>query len=554
MRALLSVSDKTGITELAKRLTELGWEIVASGGTSEVLLRAGIPHLTVEEVTGAAEFLDGRVKTLHPVIHGAILADRSNQAHLEELAHRGITPIDLVVCNLYPFRAEPSIEMIDIGGPTMLRAAAKNYLHVAVVVNPDDYGWLLEELARGGLSEDTRRRLARAAYAHTAAYDAAIVSWFDSGGAGGEGLLLPPTIHLALEKTKGTLRYGENPHQQGALYKIQGTTGWWESVVQLAGKEMSYLNYFDAEAAWRLVWELTYSLALMEGPLEQGEGMAQSPAVAVIIKHANAAGTGVAEDLATAYRRALECDPISAFGGVVALNRSVTPPVAEAIVEGPQADVIVAPSFDAASVDRLVSKRKATRLVEATIPYPIGIDQGSYLEGNNPSVVVPSGVSSSFALLPGGGRLGYRSIDGGFLVQELDSYKSKRASWTVATKLSPTKEQWKDLELAWMVCARTTSNAIVIARDGQTVGVGAGQQSRVEAAEIAVKKAASRAVGGVAASDAFFPFSDGLLVLAEAGVRAVIQPGGSVRDAEVIAAADERGVAMVMTHERHFRH
>jgi len=559
MRALLSVSDKTGIVELAKRLTELGWEIVASGGTSEALLRAGISHLSVEEVTGAAEFLNGRVKTLHPAIHGAILADRSNQAHVQELVDRGITPIDLVVCNLYPFRSAPSIEMIDIGGPTMLRAAAKNYQHVAVVVNPEDYGWLIEELAGQGLSEDARRQLARAAFAHTAAYDAAIVSWFDNGGAGGESLLLPPTIHLSLERAKGSLRYGENPHQQGAVYKVQGSTGWWESVVQLAGKEMSYLNYFDAEAAWRLVWELTASRTLMEGTLEQEGDMAPSPAVAVIIKHANAAGTGVAVDLSTAYRRALECDPISAFGGVVALNGPVTASVAEAVVEGPQADVIVAPSFDAAAVSRLASKRKATRLIEAATPYPFTIGQehtskGISLRDDSAADRTSHAGHSTSALLPGGARLGYRSIDGGFLVQELDSYKSKRSSWTVSTKLSPTREQWQDLELAWMVCARTTSNAIVIARDGQTVGVGAGQQSRVEAAEIAVKKAAGRALGGVAASDAFFPFSDGLLVLADAGVRAVIQPGGSIRDAEVVAAADERGIAMVMTHERHFRH
>lgn len=506
MRALLSVYDKTGLVALANGLRELGWELVASGGTASALGGAGIDHREVAELTGAAEMLDGRVKTLHPTIHGGILADRSKPEHLADLAERDIGPIDLVVCNLYPFGANPSIEMIDVGGPTMVRAAAKNHAHVGVVVDPADYDRVLAELrSSGGLAPDTRRRLARAAFAHTAAYDAAIVAWFDTGGAGGEADLLPPTLHLSLERA-AELRYGENPHQRGARYRSAATTSWWDGVVQHGGTALSYLNLFDADAAWRLVGELP----------RPGE------AAVVIVKHANPCGAAVAGGLAAAYRAALDCDPISAFGGIVALGGTCTAEVAAAVADGPQADVIIAPAYEDDAVATLAQRRKATRLLEAP-----------------PHVQAP---------------LHVRTLGDGYLVQEADVLHTTRSEWQVATKAVPTEELWRDIELAWLVCARTSSNAIVVAAGGRALGVGAGQQSRVEAADIAVRKAGERARGGAAASDAFFPFRDGLDVLARSGVAAVVQPGGSVRDGEVVAAADEHGIAMVLTGERHFRH
>jgi phosphoribosylaminoimidazolecarboxamide formyltransferase/IMP cyclohydrolase len=506
MRALISVYDKTGLTELASGLVGLGWEIVASGNTARALADASVAHQEVAAVTGAPEMLGGRVKTLHPTIAGGILADRSKPEHLADLAAQGIDPIDLVVCNLYPFSSDPSIELIDVGGPTMVRAAAKNHAHVGVIVDPAEYGPVLEELrGAGSLSHDTRRRLARAAFAHTAAYDAAIVEWFDAQGAGGSPDLLPPTLHLALRRA-GELRYGENPHQVGARYRVEGKPSWWDGVVQHGGTALSYLNLFDADAAWRLVQELS-----------GGAGTAVA-----IIKHANPCGVAVAGDLAEAYRLALACDPVSAFGGVVALGGPCTEAVARTVAEGPQADVIVAPAWEPAAVDVLVARRKATRLLEAP-PHT-------------------------------GAKLELRSLGGSYLVQDADRFDTTRSEWQVATKAAPTAAQWRDLELAWRVCARTSSNAIVVVAGGQAVGIGAGQQSRVEAAEIAVRKAGERAAGAVAASDAFFPFRDGIDVLASAGVAAVIQPGGSVRDGEMAAAADEHAMAMVLTGERHFRH
>ena len=506
MRALLSVYDKTGLEDLARGLVDLGWELVSSGGTSRALAEAGVDHLEVARVTGAPEMLGGRVKTLHPAIHGGILADRSKPEHLADLEAQGIGPIDLVVCNLYPFSSDPSVELIDVGGPTMVRAAAKNHAHVGVVVDPADYGPVLDELrTRGSLGDDTRRRLARAAFAHTAAYDAAIVAWFDQGGAGGAVVQAPPTLHLTLERAQ-ELRYGENPHQQGARYRVPGAPTWWDGVVQHGGSALSYLNLFDTDAAWRLVAEMARG----------GE------AAVAIIKHANPCGAALAGNLTDAYRAALACDPVSAFGGVVALNGRCTEAVAAALAEGPQSDVVVASGWDAGAIDTLIARRKATRLLEAP-PY----------------------TSSALEI---------RSLGGSVLVQEPDRVGAERAEWKVAGALAPTEAQWRDLELAWVLCARTSSNAIVVVHDGQAFGVGAGQQSRVEAAEIAVRKAAGRAAGGVAASDAFFPFRDGLDVLADAGITAVVQPGGSMRDAEVVAAADERGVAIVLTGERHFRH
>ncbi|MCU1451017.1 MAG: phosphoribosylaminoimidazolecarboxamide formyltransferase/IMP cyclohydrolase, partial [Acidimicrobiales bacterium] len=390
----------------------------------------------------------------------------------------------------------PSIEMIDVGGPTMVRAAAKNHAHVGVVVDPGDYGQVLEELrADGSLSAETRRRLARAAFAHTAAYDAAIVTWFD------EGEILPPSIHLALDRAQ-EVRYGENPHQQAARYREVGQSGWWDSMTQHGGKELSYLNLYDTEAAWRLVHDL-----------------GDSPAVA-IIKHANPCGAAVADDITTAYVRAHECDPVSAFGGIVAANRPVTLAMAEAL-SPVFTEVVVAPGYQPGALEVLTAK-KNLRVLEAPAPS------------------VP--------------RFDLRSIDAGLLVQEPDHFVSAPADWRVATKAQPTEEQRRDLELAWRLCGWVKSNAIVFVKDGQAVGIGAGQQNRVDSVRIAARKADGRAAGGACASDAFFPFRDNIDEISEAGVLTVVQPGGSLRDEEVVAAADEHGIAMVFTGERHFRH
>jgi phosphoribosylaminoimidazolecarboxamide formyltransferase/IMP cyclohydrolase len=516
MRALLSVYDKTGLERFAIGLRRLGIEIIASGGTAKFLAAAGIDHTDVAEITKVPEMLDGRVKTLHPAIHAGILADRSIQSHLQDLAAQDITAIDIVVCNLYPFEAHPSVETMDIGGPTMIRAAAKNCSHVAVIVDPSEYGPVLEELGRDGVVSDfTRRRLARAAFAHTAAHDAAIVAWMDqtSGAEKDPDNSLPPTLHVVLERAR-ELRYGENPHQRAAHYRARGNPpGWWEHAVQHGGRELSYLNLLDAEAAWQLAHELV-------GPdgLSYGNGLC----AAAIVKHTNPCGAAVADDLATALERALDGDRVSAFGGIVALSGPVDGALADQIVAGPLADVLIAPAFEDAALARFAEKRKNMRVIAA--PPPSRLD------------------------------LSLRQTDGGFLVQERDSFRSLPETWQVATKRSPTDREWRDLELAWRVCGLTSSNAIVLAYGGQVVGVGCGQQNRVDAARIAGSKAAGRAQGGAGASDAFFPFRDGLDAVIDVGVTAVVQPGGSVRDQEVVAAADERGISMVLTFERHFRH
>jgi phosphoribosylaminoimidazolecarboxamide formyltransferase / IMP cyclohydrolase len=500
VRALLSVYDKTGLVPLARALVQLGWELASSGGTSRALRDEGIPHTEVEQITGAPEMLGGRVKTLHPRIHGGILADRSKADHLSDLEANGIEPIDLVVCNLYPFTDSPSIEMIDVGGPTMVRAAAKNWAHVGVVVDPDDYEVVLDELrSHGALSDGTRRRLARTAFAHTAAYDAAIVRWLDLTNDDP----LAPTVHFALERAQ-ELRYGENPHQRAARYREVGATSWWDAAVQHSGIALSYLNLFDAEAAWRLVHDL-----------------GTEPA-AVIVKHANPCGAAIATDIASAYERAFECDPMSAFGGIVALNRPVDEALATEMVGNPKADVLIAPQYEPAALELFAGKRKNMRVLEAPAP--------------------------------GRDRLDLRQISGGFLVQEAHRFDAVRDDWRVVTKVAPTDEQWRDIELAWRICAYVKSNAIVLVAGGMAVGIGAGQQNRVDPGELAARKAAGRAKGGAGASDAFFPFRDGLDVVVAAGVAAVVQPGGSMRDDEVIAAADEHGIAMVLTGERHFLH
>jgi phosphoribosylaminoimidazolecarboxamide formyltransferase/IMP cyclohydrolase len=432
------------------------------------------------------------------------------------MATHGIVPIDLVAVNLYPFSSDPSIELIDIGGPAMVRAAAKNHEHVTVLVDPADYLPTLAEMRtaadrRPALA--TRRRLARAAFAHTAAYDRGIVAWFDSVegdvhpptpaeslGHHHEHAELPATLELTATRAQ-VLRYGENPHQHGARYSFAGESCW-DVAVQHGGKEMSYLNVYDSDAAWRLLWSL-----------------GDQPA-AVVIKHANPCGVAVADDVTTAYARAHECDPVSAFGGIVAVNRNVTHAMAEAL--GPVfTEVLIAPGFDDDALLVLLEKRNL-RVLSAPPPAPAAFE--------------------------------VRSIEGGLLVQSPDVVNLDRIAWQVATRRAPTEAEWVDLELAWKVAARVTSNTIVLVKDGQAVGIGAGQQNRRDAGRIAAEKADGRAVGGACASDAFFPFRDGLDAAAEAGATAVIQPGGSIRDEEVIAAADEAGMAMVFTGERHFKH
>ena len=513
MRALLSVWDKTGLVAFARGLSDLGVELIASGGTAKALDGAGVAHLDVEDVTGFPEMLDGRVKTLHPRIHAGILADRDRPEHVATLVEHDITPIDLVVSNLYPFTSDPSIELIDIGGPAMVRAAAKNYRHVGVLTSPLQYEKVLDEIVRTGtLAQTTRHALARAAFAHTAGYDAAIVQWLDRGGEKDDAMTvtrsdLPETLHLTLERAEIT-RYGENPHQSGARYRFAGTTPWWDGVTKHAGRALSYLNLFDADAAWRLVHELR-----VDAP--------ERSAVA-IIKHANASGAALGSSLGEAFSKALAADPQSAFGGVVAIGGEVDVELATLIAAGPQADVVIAAGFSEEALAALVARRKATRLLSAPAPEPLG--------------------------------LSVRTFGDSALVQNADELVVPVSEWRCVTSAAPTAQQLQDLVVAWRVCARTTSNAIVIAKDGVAVGVGAGQQSRVVAAGIAAAKAGDAARGAAAASDAFFPFADGLESLTDAGVTSVVQPGGSVRDAEVINAANKAGIVMMLTGERHFRH
>jgi phosphoribosylaminoimidazolecarboxamide formyltransferase / IMP cyclohydrolase len=513
MRALLSVWDKTGLVDFATSLVALDVELIASGGTASALADAGVAHQDVADVTGFPEMLGGRVKTLHPRIHGGILADRSKAEHMAALQDNDIEPIDLVVCNLYPFSSDPSVELIDIGGPAMVRAAAKNHQHVGVLTSPSQYDAVLEELkATGSLGNATRHQLARAAFAHTAAYDAQIVRWLDGGGVIGDApsaidAVVPPTLHLTLERAD-VVRYGENPHQIGARYRRAGTTPWWDGVLQHAGSALSYLNLFDADAAWRLVHELN----------DDFPGFAS----VAIMKHANASGAALGSSLSDAFAKALAADPQSAFGGVVAIDGVVDTALAELIAEGPQADVIIASSFEEDAITLLVKRRKATRLLSAPTPEPLGQS--------------------------------VRTFGDTALVQNADELLAPIQEWRTVTEAQPSAQQLQDLMVAWRVCARTTSNAIVLVRDGVAVGVGAGQQSRVVAAGIATTKAGDFAQGAAAASDAFFPFADGLDSLTSAGVTSVVQPGGSVRDQEIIDAANAANIVMMLTGERHFRH
>jgi phosphoribosylaminoimidazolecarboxamide formyltransferase/IMP cyclohydrolase len=525
-RALLTVSDKTGLVEFARALHEAGAELVSTGGTAALLRGAGLPVRDVAELTGQPEILDGRVKTLHPRLAAGVLFRRGDPRHETELAAAGGLPIDLVCVNLYPFEAtarragvglEELIETIDIGGPTLVRAAAKNWAHVAVVVDPSQYGPLVEELsATGGLSRATRWRLARAAFTRTAAYDGAIATHL--GGLPDEPDLppdpFPSVLFVPLVKCKA-LRYGENPHQRAALYTELGAPGAgggrlgtaFRSAASLQGKELSYTNLLDLDAAWGLVRDF------------------EQPA-AVVVKHTNPCGAAVGRSAAEAIALARDVDPESAFGGIVGVNRPLDADAADAVAAW-FVEAVVAPSVTAEARARLAGK-KGLRVVEA--------QAGGPAHGAPPAWSV-------------------RSIDGAVLVQEADAGRRVRAAeGRVVTRRAPTPDELAALDFAWTCVAHVKSNAIVFAGKDRLLAVGAGQMSRVDAAKVAVAKARLSLAGSAAASDAFFPFPDGLETVAGAGATAVIQPGGSVRDAEVIAAADARGVAMVFTGQRHFRH
>ncbi|MFZ1916789.1 MAG: bifunctional phosphoribosylaminoimidazolecarboxamide formyltransferase/IMP cyclohydrolase [Terriglobales bacterium] len=513
-RAILSVTDKTGLVEFARKLAGLGVELVSTGGTAKLLRDSGIAVKDISELTGFPEMLDGRVKTLHPKVHGGILHRRENAAHREAVAEHGIPAIDMVVVNLYAFEktaAKPGvyfdevIENIDIGGPSMIRSAAKNFQDVAVVTSPADYGAIAEEMERSGgaLSKETKWRLAQKAFATTAAYDSAIASTLERiSAAGGYELAprtnFPDTLRLSFRKQMD-LRYGENPHQKAAMYADDSGTGV-AHAKQVQGKELSYNNIVDLQAAWDLASEFDET-------------------VCAIIKHTNPCGTATGKTLTEAYVRALECDPVSAFGGVIGVNRPVDAAAAAEMAKL-FLEVIAAPSFTPGAKEAFASK-KNLRLVE-----------------------VPAG-QQSWVL---------KNISGGMLVQDADLHRLAEGDLKIVTKRAPTAEEKRALLFAWKVCKHVKSNAILYARDGQTVGVGAGQMSRVDSCKIGAMKAQLPLKGTVAASDAFFPFPDGVEEIAKAGATAIIQPGGSVRDQEVIEAADRLGLAMVLTGVRHFRH
>jgi phosphoribosylaminoimidazolecarboxamide formyltransferase/IMP cyclohydrolase len=508
MRALLGVSDKTGIVDFARGLRECGVELVATDGTRKALEAAGIEATSVSELTGFPEMLDGRVKTLHPAIHAGILARRDNPEHLRQLEQNGFKAFDIVVVSLYPFAetlasgADDSdvIENIDIGGPAMIRAAAKNSDAVAVVVSPRQYAPLLEELrSTGAVGAETRRRLAAEAFSHVAVYDTAVAEYL-------RGRVMP-SDEMPADYTEGgvllqALRYGENPHQRGALYAVSGPPGGIAHARQLQGAPLSFTNWLDVDSARRLVSEF------------------DEPA-ACIIKHTNPCGFAVGDDVVSAYQRAYQCDPRAAYGGIVGVNRPLDLATAQEL-SATFLEAVVCPAISDAAAEHLAAKPRLRVLV-----------------ADRPSCAA---------------QLDVRSIDGGLLVQTPDRVSTDRSRMSVASSRAPDEVEWRNLLIAWRVCRHVKSNAVVIVHEGMAIGVGAGQMSRVEAAELAVARAGAGAVGGAAASDAFFPMPDGIEALGRAGVRSVIHPGGSKRDADVLAAADSLGVAVVHTGERHFRH
>ena len=511
-RALFSVSDKTGLVSFAKKLHDAGTELVASGGTAAQLADEGLPVVPVEVLTGFPELLGGRVKTLHPAVHGGILARRTKD-HLEELAEHGLLPIDLVVVNLYPFEetvAEPdvslaeAVEQIDIGGVALLRAAAKNFESVAVICEPDDYDSVAQAVASGGLEVETRQALALKAFRHTAAYDAAISNFLagrqpEKDDEPQDTATLPAQVQLDLERVQ-LMRYGENPHQQGALYRYSNASAAFE---QLHGQEMSYNNWLDLDGSWQAAQDF------------------DSPTVA-IIKHSNPCGLASAETLANAYENALASDPVSAFGSIISVNRRLDGATAERMAKL-FIEIVAAPSYDDEAL-AILQRKKNLRILRA-------------------AGTVPS-------------QLSIRTVYGGALVQEPDNSRDdlEPANWQIVTRNRPDASQLEDLAFAWRVCRHVKSNAIVYAKDRATVGVGAGQMSRVDSVMLAGHKAGDKARGAVMASDAFFPFADGIEAAAAHGIAAVVQPGGSIRDEEVIESCDRLGLVMAFTGTRHFRH
>ncbi|KQT94166.1 phosphoribosylaminoimidazolecarboxamide formyltransferase [Marmoricola sp. Leaf446] len=510
-RALVSVYDKSGLEELVRGLHDAGVELVSTGGSARLISELGLPVTKVEDLTGFPECLDGRVKTLHPKVHAGILADRRLPAHVSQLDELGVEPFDLVVSNLYPFTAtvasgaspDECVEQIDIGGPSMVRAAAKNHPSVAIVTSPDRYADVLAAAAAGGFTYDERKRLAAEAFVHTASYDVAVASWMGSvltdtsDGAG-----FPAWVGGTWER-ESVLRYGENPHQAASIYRNDVAPGLAQAE-QLHGKEMSYNNYVDADAARRAAYDF------------------DEPAVA-IIKHANPCGIAVGADVAEAHRRAHECDPVSAFGGVIAVNRPVSVAMAEQVAEV-FTEVVVAPGYDDGAVE-VLTRKKNVRLLVAEPAERGGVEM--------------------------------RPISGGLLVQQRDAVDADGddpASWTLATGEAASEAVLADLAFAWKACRAAKSNAILLAKDGASVGIGMGQVNRVDSCRLAVDRAGERAAGSVAASDAFFPFEDGPQILIDAGVTAIVQPGGSMRDALTIEAAKAAGVTMYFTGTRHFAH
>jgi len=512
-RALVSVYDKTGLDELGSALAAAGVDVVSTGSTAARLRDAGIPVTAVEELTGFPECLDGRVKTLHPKVHAGVLADLRLTSHQQQLDELGIEPFDLVVVNLYPFvqtvaggaTPDECVEQIDIGGPTMVRAAAKNHPSVAVVVDPSDYPAVIEALGNGGFSLEQRRQLAARAFVHTATYDVAVASWMGSVVApSDEGSGFPAWVGGTWQRA-AVLRYGENPHQRAALYRSDAAAPGLAQAEQLHGKEMSYNNYVDTDAARRAAYDFA------------------EPCVA-IIKHANPCGIAIGTDIADAHRKAHACDPVSAYGGVIATNGAVSRQMAEQLADV-FTEVICAPAFDDDALALLRAKRNLRLLV---CPPP-----------------------------PARGGIETRGVSGGLLMQSIDAIDADGddpRNWTLQCGDAVDDETLRDLAFAWRAVRSVKSNAILLAADGATVGVGMGQVNRVDSARLAVARAGDRAKGSVAASDAFFPFADGLQVLIDADVRAVVEPGGSVRDAEVVAAAKDAGVALYFTGTRHFFH
>jgi phosphoribosylaminoimidazolecarboxamide formyltransferase/IMP cyclohydrolase len=514
MRGIISVSDKEGVTDFARGLNKLGFEIFSTGGTKQAMTEAGVPVKSVSEITGFPEILDGRVKTLHPMVHGGILARRDLPSHIEELAKNKITAIDLVAVNLYPFvqtvskegvTLQEALENIDIGGPTMIRASAKNFPGVIVVVDPADYKTVLAKLEKGGLDMAERQRLAQKAFQHVAIYDTAIAQYLRQDAEG-----LPEEMTVALKKRQ-SLRYGENPHQAAAFYaelsvgerKATGIT-WAE---QLGGKELSFNNILDADAAWGVVTDFA------------------APTVSVI-KHTNPCGLASYQDIAEAYRRAFSGDSVAAFGGIVAANRPVTRAMAEAM-KPVFYEIVIAPEYEPEAL-KLLQKKKDLRILVASLPPGYGQAEPVYLD--------------------------FRRVKGGFLVQGSDSVLETSVSLKTVTKRPPTKAETEDLLFAWRAVKHVKSNAILLVKDKMITGMGAGQPSRIISAQIAAEKAEDKARGSVLASDAMFPFPDVVEAVAACGATAIIQPGGSIRDEDSIKAADKHDIAMVFTGERHFRH